>query len=787
MIAAKSIQSNVGSEPGMFRNLMQAWGSIQSSDPTYPQYLNKDGLPNGTLGASGIGGTIKVPPSYTGTMVFAWTGTISGGTGAITMDPGAPGFTVTAGSQFVQNFGSTGNQVRFQGTNGYVEFNYNAAPPTTNVSFNAGCTFSGVTSLIFCRKSDYAALTGITDPGQMFTDEWTAKVASLNLNSIRSLGLWDVNNFPTFTQHRYRKDWKNGISLGLGWVRTCWSGSTTGGPAYTIAANTDTPAAYTRGEVVQCAVATASAVAITALGAITAGSAYTNGTYNGVALTGGSGSGATANITVSGGAVTAVTLVSGTPTSGGYRVGDVLSAAASTIGGTGSGFSIPVSTTSAALTANVGGRGVVPLFDMAGLALTNLAANTSTTMFYDDLLGGYVTAAGHGYGADLGTMPIEMLVGLANRLTCGLWLALPPHITLTNSVMEGGSNSVAQMAAYVSANLLLGEALFELGNELWNFGYPYTFQNQFFANCGLKVGFPSDNNRRLYGWHGYRTAQMADAVASAWVGGGVPAKIVSAFQAFSTTTALKTYRLQGADLAPVANGGQGNATWASYTGNANLTASPNRPVDKTDVLAYATYYSGHNCTNFDGNWTLAKFNAVKVWADLYQTGTAANIDSALQSLDADIAGPASDQTTEDLNAGVYPYWEAVAAAFDGARPSGKTNLEIRAYEGAFESNYPSTSQCTTLGVATTYGGSTGYVANLLDGYKRSPYFYRRVLRQMKQMVAASPSRKVVPCWFLISPFSQWSMVSGSDFNSSTYQSYDVVKLTNGGRRRFYAS
>ena len=84
---------------------------------------------------------------------------------------------------------------------------------------------------------------------------------------------------------------------------------------------------------------------IATFGSITGGSAYTNGTYSGVALTGGKGSAATANITVSGGAVTAVTLVN---PGDGYVVGDALSATAASIGGTGSGFSIPVATTSTA-------------------------------------------------------------------------------------------------------------------------------------------------------------------------------------------------------------------------------------------------------------------------------------------------------------------------------------------------------------------------------------------------------------------------------------------------------
>jgi len=79
---------------------------------------------------------------------------------------------------------------------------------------------------------------------------------------------------------------------------------------------------------------------IAGFGTIVGGSGYTDGTYENVSLTGGDGSNGSATITVSGGSVTALTLVNPGFL---YLVGNSLSAAASTIGGTGSGFSVPVS------------------------------------------------------------------------------------------------------------------------------------------------------------------------------------------------------------------------------------------------------------------------------------------------------------------------------------------------------------------------------------------------------------------------------------------------------------
>jgi hypothetical protein len=80
---------------------------------------------------------------------------------------------------------------------------------------------------------------------------------------------------------------------------------------------------------------------IKTLGTITGGAGYLDNTYTDVPLTGGTGLGATADITVAGGTVTAVTIILPGAT---YLVGDVLSADAADLGGVGAGFSVPVAT-----------------------------------------------------------------------------------------------------------------------------------------------------------------------------------------------------------------------------------------------------------------------------------------------------------------------------------------------------------------------------------------------------------------------------------------------------------
>ena len=103
---------------------------------------------------------------------------------------------------------------------------------------------------------------------------------------------------------------------------------------------------YTIGDVLTGAVPAApnpDLGAVLTLTGLVGGGGYADGSYPGVLLTSGTGSGAAADITVTGGVVTAVTLTAGGT---GYTAGDVLSAPDSSLGnlGTGAGFTITADT-----------------------------------------------------------------------------------------------------------------------------------------------------------------------------------------------------------------------------------------------------------------------------------------------------------------------------------------------------------------------------------------------------------------------------------------------------------
>lgn len=468
--------------------------------------------------------------------------------------------------------------------------------------------------------------------------------------------------------------------------------------------------------------------------------------------------------------------ISGTDT---YSIGTFTDAPASWTGGMVFQGTITNANTSATPTIAVSGiSGTKTIVNTSAGALSagSMAAGAFATFIYDDLLDQVILA-----GTSIThSIPIETMVALANSIFAHLWFTFPAMVN---------DSYVSNVATYVRNNLFQPLAFYpEYANEIWNNIFPLTL---WATARGAALGFPSGNNEQPQGWYGLRCRQIMGNITALWGSRGY-LKRVLAFQAFGNTDQVNKYRLQGFDL----NTSLGYTKYNSYVG-VSYNTSPNRPVDFADVLAYATYFSGAQCANADASyknvggtglttggqsgWTTGLLGA----ADAYAAGGSTNIANAIAFLDWDIKtgtnnGTAGSQTLLALNSGanigsggaigIYPSWEAIAASYDGAgRPAGTVNLTVECYEGALEVIAPSTAECTTLGISTSYGGPGGEIDNLITGYKNSATGFAIVATQFNQF--KSQAHSLTPCWFVIGGPSQWSLLPGDEF-STPYQTYN---------------
>ncbi|QND70436.1 hypothetical protein [Tardiphaga robiniae] len=411
--------------------------------------------------------------------------------------------------------------------------------------------------------------------------------------------------------------------------------------------------------------------------------------------------------------------------------------------------------TSPDVTINSGGRGPIPIKGPTGQALRagQLMANSLATLTYDAILKSFLWQD----GGQTSCVPYELQVGFANRIGADYWCNLPAYFDDASTI---------SIAAMIRDRLApTATAYFEYSNEIWNFGFT---QTGWAAAKGAALGFPTGDNRQMYGWYGIRVRQMMGAITSAWAPRSlVQLKRTIAFQAFGPTYGTTTYRFEGADL----NGSRFPAYAAA--GLPNYDAAPNRPIDYCDVLSYATYYSGAQCTNFDANYQsrgAAGIAGLLEAADNYDSGVTSRMAAALAFFDNDVrAGSLSTGTKEwetllglkTLNGiGIYAAWEAQAVKY------GKS---VDCYEGGFESNYPSTDICSAMGISTGYGGPNGKIAKLLNGYKNSPMFASVVQAQLADFFSQPHSR--IAAWYAFVGPSQWSISTGGP-KDPRYQSWN---------------
>lgn len=428
-----------------------------------------------------------------------------------------------------------------------------------------------------------------------------------------------------------------------------------------------------------------------------------------------------------------------------------------------------------ASTIDSGGRGVVPILRGSGggtagaIAANRITANQLATLTYDSVLGSFL----HQGEGQTPCIPYELQVAFANRVNAHYWMNFHGYVdnasvtAITNLIRDGLDSHL--------------HAYFEYGNEIWNSTFPATAWSR---EKGLRMGFALDNDRRNHGWYGLRHRLVMALVTSAWSPRSTTQlKRVLAHQAYGATSGNDLYRFKGTDLVT------GDAEYNAYTGSVSYNASPNRPIDYTDVLSYATYYSGGELRQFDLTYVQEfgaglNINGLTAAADDYDSGVPAQMASALAWLDNDIqegtksSGAVGDETLQDLNGtgglgrDIYGDWETVAASYDASRALlSQGPLEYHCYEGGQGGVAPTTATCTSIGISTTYGGPGGKIDNLITAYRNSDLFYDTVLLQITQFMSRAHS--VTPGWLLIIGPNAWSLSTG-DLYAAKYKSWDAM-------------
>ncbi len=329
------------------------------------------------------------------------------------------------------------------------------------------------------------------------------------------------------------------------------------------------------------------------LGTITGGSGYTDGTYNNVTLTYVSGKDPsptpTADITVSGGAVTAVTLVSG---GSGVDTTTVLSANPSSIGGTGSGFSVPVASVT-------GGSNNTALGYQAGytsnFSYANTTGSNNTFLGYES---GPGTSTQLQNATAIGTYSV---VNASNALTLGCVSGTngcttstlvgvddsAPDATL--SVRTGGQNAVVNIYG-VGATTDYGVIQVSSQGSLAN---PNNRALQLQPNGGdVQVGSSSGTNS---------TTKFAVQNASGTSALNVDTTdMTTTIQAGTDSATLGTQLMSSSESFPATSGwtsisGTGSSATATHTNGGGTTSlSPTPALSITSGDNYEVQYTVNN-------------------------------------------------------------------------------------------------------------------------------------------------------------------------------------------------
>lgn len=712
-----------------------------------PALYNSDGYPldTGSFAATQTF-SVTLPNTYAGNYVMKWSGT-----GCIQISGiGANGVNIVSGGASVAGLsgadsGTVSNNLSILGANPRVVFNFATTHSGVTCSWLGSQVFTNMANAVFCRAADEAAI----DAGNVWNPDFLSALVALKPKTVRTMDCLGTNN-SSLTAYANRQSQTAFAYQTTYFLPNLWVGTISGGPdAYTCSGAPSTPGSWTDGETFQGSI-TAACPSLTVVSIANNGSGLIRVA---VADTSRLSTGQVVSIQNS--------VASGLTAFGIWTITVIDATHFDLQGSTFSSTSINGEKVFVAPTINVASRGAKKIFNsFTSYVGTNfvggtIAAGAIGTFVYDALLDVVLF-----YGNSLGLnpmVPVEVQVDLCNRLNTNLWFCLPHLLS---------DSAVTSFTTYIAANITNG-CFFEYSNEVWNSIFA---QTGIAGAKGLALGWPATGLQNVYSWYGLRTRQVMGLVTTAWGGKAGLKRVIACQQYFGTSAAINNqYRFQGFNL---------NSTnfpaYGTYTSGVNYDTASNRPIDFCDVISYARYFSGAQCTNFDVNYSSSNISGLTNAADLFATGTAPNIATALAFLDNDFragtrGGVLFSQTLNNQTTVINPQWEAVAAGY-----TGKTTCD---YEGALEAAPPSTNQCTAMGISTTYGGATGLIGNLLTAYKNNSLFQQLISDWITTYTAQAHGGD--PGWYTFEGGSQWSMYPTTNGVYSTpFKSYDALAAFN---------
>lgn len=753
LVTAKTLISGFDLNEGRsyaFMNFAKGFGGPSANGSfNFAKYMNADGYPTSSLSVAGGGWSysLTLDSSLVGagvTWVLEWTGT-----GGINIAPSdTAGINVSVGTSFTggANPNPTAN---CNGVNGYIEFTFTSATTSASFSFSQfGVAYDGTMSnLKLYRKSDQTAFNA----GAIFTSEFLSYMRTLNPKVIRTMD-WTSTNFSNLSSYTYKCPTTAATYLTPRFFPNLYAGDTAATDTYTCSAPTDW-SGLVDGATVQVR--------------------FTNANTS-----------TTPTLNVGGtGAVTIVTLNNAAPSAG------VIAANCQATLVYDLWLNVWVGNFSQPSNGQAGGG----LTSTMPIELQVALCNQLNTHLWINIPFYYTNAAVSSLAAYIRDNLNPGLscyfeytnehwnFGFTNFTMCqarGAYLGFPNNngrqengyyglrvrqiMSLVTTAWSPRSTSTLRrvMATQAQTGGPSGVQTYQLNGADLDTTLGYTNYNSKIG-ASFNVGSPTFS----------RPVDMCDVFSYATYyagpvlnnGGGYTG--LNALDLSSLTAAADTNNLayvdnqfrQGVSNAVTASLPSGIAsnvitvgTNVFTGGNANIVVVSSSGTLPTGLAAGTIYYVVNRTTS------TIQLSATSGGSPLAISGGTGTM----------TVGSLGGETLLWFNTFLYSAWEPIVASYDGARPGGFSNIKVECYEGALEAIAPTTAQCTSMGIATSYSAS---IATLLTNYKNDARASQLVQDQFTQFMASGHS--VTPAWFSPQGPNQWALQPGSVLTTpfQTYQ------------------